>query len=497
MKLVKSYRDETWKLLYDSTADDWYSETEVNAYSRQLGENENKRATYAYRLSIDLGSGASDILFSDVLESAENSEWKGTLNSIDFSYAAGLGLVPSVYYSTEEITYSEIRQSNGTWVNNLDEYTADTAQEWNGNIWTAPVDEIRSIVVRFSTAGLKDGVISKKQVYFIVNMTAPELTPKEIDEFRFPLGKKTINNHTVYYMSRNLNTRIRLDSKNATVKLLPAVVLIKMIKKDGENGKVLTGAEFSFFTDSKGTQPVIDWEGNVTAQNVKLNNFGELLVDTLEPGTYWYRETVPPVGYHLDTTLRKIDLERYDISYIENDRYIIENDRLTGRIVFTKKDADDEYVEGIPGAVYALFDANGISVFTDENNAYQETGGTKTEFTTDNNGQIIITDLPWGILVDGVKVHPTFLYESIWCLLLFIALSWFNNNKRYANGQTVALYFIFYSLERFFVESLRTDSLMIGPFKQAQVISLCAIILGIFLYRYASVHKRIETPDKQ
>ncbi len=94
------------------------------------------------------------------------------------------------------------------------------------------------------------------------------------------------------------------------------------------------------------------------------------------------------------------------------------------------------------------------------------------------------TDLPWGILVDGVKVHPTFLYESVWCLLLFFALSWFNNNKRYANGQTFALYCILYSLERFLVESLRTDSLMIGPFKQAQVISICAIILGIFLYRY-------------
>lgn len=106
------------------------------------------------------------------------------------------------------------------------------------------------------------------------------------------------------------------------------------------------------------------------------------------------------------------------------------------------------------------------------------------------------TDLPWGILVDGVKVHPTFLYESIWCLILFFALSWFNKNKRYANGQTISLYFILYSLERFFVEALRTDSLMIGPFKQAQVISICAIILGIFLYRYASVHKRIETPDK-
>ena len=102
------------------------------------------------------------------------------------------------------------------------------------------------------------------------------------------------------------------------------------------------------------------------------------------------------------------------------------------------------------------------------------------------------TDLPWGILVDGVKVHPTFLYESIWCVILFIALSWFNKHKRYAHGQTLALYFIFYSLERFMVEALRTDSLMIGPFKQAQVISVCAIIAGIILYRWSSTHKRLS-----
>ena len=115
------------------------------------------------------------------------------------------------------------------------------------------------------------------------------------------------------------------------------------------------------------------------------------------------------------------------------------------------------------------------------------------------------TDLPWGILVDGVKVHPTFLYESIWCLLLFIALSWFNKHRRTACGQTLALYFIFYSIERFFVEGLRTDSLMIGPFRQAQVISICAIIAGIILYRWASVHRPIPAqgsaedtvPDKK
>ena len=96
------------------------------------------------------------------------------------------------------------------------------------------------------------------------------------------------------------------------------------------------------------------------------------------------------------------------------------------------------------------------------------------------------TDLPWAILVDGQLVHPTFLYESIWCVFLFFFLSWFDKKKRTAMGQTLSLYLILYSLERFFVEGLRTDSLMIGPFRQAQVISLCAIIAGIILYRWSS-----------
>ena len=102
------------------------------------------------------------------------------------------------------------------------------------------------------------------------------------------------------------------------------------------------------------------------------------------------------------------------------------------------------------------------------------------------------TDLPWGIVVDGVKVHPTFLYESLWCLFLFFFLSWWDRNRRQAYGQTLALYGILYSVERFFVEALRTDSLMIGPFKQAQVISICAIIASIILYVYSPRRWRIS-----
>ena len=95
------------------------------------------------------------------------------------------------------------------------------------------------------------------------------------------------------------------------------------------------------------------------------------------------------------------------------------------------------------------------------------------------------TDLPWGIMVDGIKVHPTFLYESIWCLLLFFFLLYMNKKRKF-NGQILLLYGILYSLERFFVEALRTDSLMIGPFKQAQIISVSIIIVCIIFYIFLS-----------
>lgn len=101
------------------------------------------------------------------------------------------------------------------------------------------------------------------------------------------------------------------------------------------------------------------------------------------------------------------------------------------------------------------------------------------------------TNLPWGIVVDGVKVHPTFLYESLWCLLLFIFLSWLWEKRSFV-GQVACSYGMLYSLERFFVESLRTDSLMIGPLKQAQVISIVIFatccILYIYLKRLAAKH---------
>lgn len=92
------------------------------------------------------------------------------------------------------------------------------------------------------------------------------------------------------------------------------------------------------------------------------------------------------------------------------------------------------------------------------------------------------TDLPWGIMVDGVKVHPTFLYESLWNLGVFIFLALTFKNRK-VKGTHFVKYVILYSIGRFFIEGLRTDSLMIGPLRTAQVISLIGIVGGIIFYQ--------------
>ena len=95
------------------------------------------------------------------------------------------------------------------------------------------------------------------------------------------------------------------------------------------------------------------------------------------------------------------------------------------------------------------------------------------------------TGLPWAIEINGEMVHPTFLYESVWCFTLFFVLLLIDNRRSYT-GQTFLLYGILYSVERFFVEQLRTDSLMLGPFKTAQIVSAAVFILFLFIYIYMS-----------
>ena len=83
-----------------------------------------------------------------------------------------------------------------------------------------------------------------------------------------------------------------------------------------------------------------------------------------------------------------------------------------------------------------------------------------------------------GMLIDGVYYHPTFLYESIWnvivCLILIYLLT-----KTFKRGTVFFTYIGLYSIGRFFIEGLRTDSLMFAGLRVAQLISLAGVVLWI------------------
>lgn len=83
--------------------------------------------------------------------------------------------------------------------------------------------------------------------------------------------------------------------------------------------------------------------------------------------------------------------------------------------------------------------------------------------------------------IGGNYYHPTFLYESIWNLLVFIALIVLRRKPYIIKGDIFSLYIISYSIARFFIEGMRTDSLMLGPIRIAQLVSVLLIGLGFFL----------------
>ena len=102
--------------------------------------------------------------------------------------------------------------------------------------------------------------------------------------------------------------------------------------------------------------------------------------------------------------------------------------------------------------------------------------------------------------VEGVLgmayVHPTFLYESLWNLLGFLLINFLYKKKRF-DGQVVLMYATWYGFGRMWIEGLRTDSLMVGPFRISQLVGLFCFIAGAALLTYflLKARKAERTPS--
>lgn len=88
-----------------------------------------------------------------------------------------------------------------------------------------------------------------------------------------------------------------------------------------------------------------------------------------------------------------------------------------------------------------------------------------------NNGLDMLWEKP---------VHPCFLYESLWCLLGFVIFAFWSKRRKY-DGQLFLMYLAWYGAERFIVEGLRTDSLMLGNIRVSQALSAVIFVVSVIL----------------
>lgn len=94
---------------------------------------------------------------------------------------------------------------------------------------------------------------------------------------------------------------------------------------------------------------------------------------------------------------------------------------------------------------------------------------------------------------ENYPVHPCFLYESAWCLLGFVLLAFWSKRRKY-DGQLFLMYMTWYGAERFFVEGLRTDSLMLGSIRVSQLLSAILVIVSVIM-QIVMLSRRKRDPE--
>ena len=101
-----------------------------------------------------------------------------------------------------------------------------------------------------------------------------------------------------------------------------------------------------------------------------------------------------------------------------------------------------------------------------------------------------------GMHIGSSYKEPTFLYESILSLIGFIILILIRKIKKLKTGTLTSIYLIWYGIERLIIETFRSDSLMLGPIKVAQLVSIIGIIIGIIILFRSIKYNKLYIEDK-
>lgn len=89
-----------------------------------------------------------------------------------------------------------------------------------------------------------------------------------------------------------------------------------------------------------------------------------------------------------------------------------------------------------------------------------------------------------GMQIDPMApVHPTFFYESVWCLLGFLFIAWYTRRRKF-DGEVSLIYLAWYGFGRMFIEGLRTDSLMWGDVRVSQWLAVILVLASLLILLY-------------
>lgn len=459
-KAADSWQEYAPKYVKSAYSDSYVKDTHVKIKEDSETDTSRKLTLYSYRLDLQMGNdNAKQLIFYDNLEqyndtSAEGegiSAWQGTFQGIDVTSSGSnfdsLNLKAEVYYSTAGNAVHDIEDTD-VWQHYVEGVT-DKA-------------EVKSIAVKITPKTEGDLIYYSTYLYCTIMMQAPSDTDA--------LNKTAINDFTVEYKAVDKSTGNESDThkevKSDTARVMLTSQTVKLTLKKTDYGNLLKTyyqTEMVQDTDEDGN-PVYDENGEpVMVERTKLdangdpiilykhyspiagasfelkddvtgktytgtvNARGVLVIDDLQYGTYTVTEMETPQGYETFKPFKisigagvaslsgagsvideaggiRLVNESEDVREYELE---IPNERIPG-VVQLEKYCNNQ-LQGkmyIPGAKYELYTSSGKLVHTDENNIYKE-DGTKSVFTTDADGHILITDLPWGSYYFMEKEAPT------------------------------------------------------------------------------------------
>lgn len=118
-------------------------------------------------------------------------------------------------------------------------------------------------------------------------------------------------------------------------------------------------------------------------------------------------------------------------------------------------------------------------------------GGPVSQAAYDNFLQYLPDFITNQMCIDGIMYHPTFLYESLWNILVLILLLVLRKYNP-LRGEIFLGYIAMYSIGRFFIEGMRTDSLYFGFLRQAQLLSLILVVAAVIIMIYRRKSKKAD-----